>query len=268
MADIELYPGRRVAFACRSFAPNSGQHSPPGATQDRPSRWRLVAAYSAILPMVIATLSFAPAPTAIAAPCPDGSTTCAPQPTQGTQPTQGNTGPTTAPQAPNTTVPGYTPPEMPQPTQGSPGTPTLQGTVMPMPTVTAPPDSCILNCNPTQAPAPTATQPPAPTVTQSPPTEQQVPQENVTCDQAASALGSPITRSTSGGCAVTSGEAVYTRKVFNVTEEEWNNVKKVLNSMVECEWYRTRYYAWRLNSVSRCVPYKGGSALLVVIYLW
>ncbi|CAM3175732.1 polymorphic toxin type 44 domain-containing protein [Tsukamurella hominis] len=86
-----------------------------------------------------------------AAPCPDGSNTCGPQPTMGPQPTQGNGGNTTAPQAPNTTVPGYTPPDTP-PQQGSGSTPTAQGQVPTMPTGESPSNGCILNCGPTQAP--------------------------------------------------------------------------------------------------------------------
>lgn len=96
-----------------------------------------------LLPM---GLSDAPAS---AAPCPDGSQTCGPQPTMGPQPTQGNGGNTTAPQAPNTTVPGYTPPDTP-PQQGNGSTPTVQGHVPTMPTGDTPSNGCIFNCGPTQ----------------------------------------------------------------------------------------------------------------------
>ena len=93
-----------------------------------------------------AGLSDAPAS---AAPCPDGTNTCGPQPTMGPQPTQGNGGNTTAPQAPNTTVPGYTPPDAP-PQQGNGSTPTVQGQVPTMPTGESPSNGCIFNCGPTQ----------------------------------------------------------------------------------------------------------------------
>ncbi|AUN42562.1 hypothetical protein [Tsukamurella tyrosinosolvens] len=86
-----------------------------------------------------------------AAPCPDGTNTCGPQPTMGPQPTQGNGGNTTAPQAPNTTVPGYTAPDTP-PQQGNGSTPTVQGQVPTMPTGESPSSGCIFNCGPTQAP--------------------------------------------------------------------------------------------------------------------
>ncbi|KXO98027.1 hypothetical protein [Tsukamurella pseudospumae] len=99
-----------------------------------------------------------------ALPCPDGSNTCGPTtPTQDPGPTQGNGGNTTAPQAPNTTVPGYTPPDTPAPTQGNGGG--FQGTAMPMPTPDqTDPNACIANCGPTQAPqqAPQTGQPTAP----------------------------------------------------------------------------------------------------------
>ncbi|WP_336672272.1 hypothetical protein [Tsukamurella sp. USMM236] len=103
---------------------------------------------AAALVLLPAGLTDAPAN---AAPCPDGSNTCGPQPTMGPQPTQGNGGNTTAPQAPNTTVPGYTPPDTP-PQQGNGSTPTVQGQVPTMPTGDSPSNGCILNCGPTQAP--------------------------------------------------------------------------------------------------------------------
>ncbi|MFD9826518.1 hypothetical protein ACFWXB_03490 [Tsukamurella tyrosinosolvens] len=114
---------------------------------------RVAAAIGAVgvasaLVLLPAGLSDAPAN---AAPCPDGSNTCGPQPTMGPQPTQGNGGNTTAPQAPNTTVPGYTPPDTP-PQQGNGSTPTVQGQVPTMPTGDSPSNGCILNCGPTQAP--------------------------------------------------------------------------------------------------------------------
>ncbi|KXO92749.1 hypothetical protein AXK58_19325 [Tsukamurella tyrosinosolvens] len=114
---------------------------------------RVAAAIGAVgvasaLVLLPAGLSDAPAN---AAPCPDGSNTCGPQPTMGPQPTQGNGGNTTAPQAPNTTVPGYTPPDTP-PQQGNGSTPTVQGQVPTMPTGDSPSNGCIFNCGPTQAP--------------------------------------------------------------------------------------------------------------------
>lgn len=114
---------------------------------------RVAAAIGAVgvasaLVLLPAGLSDAPAN---AAPCPDGSNTCGPQPTMGPQPTQGNGGNTTAPQAPNTTVPGYTPPDTP-PQQGNGSTPTVQGQVPTMPTGESPSNGCIFNCGPTQAP--------------------------------------------------------------------------------------------------------------------
>lgn len=114
---------------------------------------RVAAAIGAVgvasaLVLLPAGLSDAPAN---AAPCPDGSNTCGPQPTMGPQPTQGNGGNTTAPQAPNTTVPGYTPPDTP-PQQGNGSTPTVQGQVPTMPTGDSPSNGCIFNCSPTQAP--------------------------------------------------------------------------------------------------------------------
>ncbi len=114
---------------------------------------RVAAAIGAVgiasaLIMLPVGLSDAPAS---AAPCPDGSNTCGPQPTMGPQPTQGNGGNTTAPQAPNTTVPGYTPPDTP-PQQGNGSTPTVQGQVPTMPTGDSPSNGCIFNCGPTQAP--------------------------------------------------------------------------------------------------------------------
>ncbi|KXO99072.1 hypothetical protein AXK58_24265 [Tsukamurella tyrosinosolvens] len=112
---------------------------------------RVAAAIGAVgvasaLVLLPAGLSDAPAN---AAPCPDGSNTCGPQPTMGPQPTQGNGGNTTAPQAPNTTVPGYTPPDTP-PQQGNGSTPTVQGQVPTMPTGDTPSNGCIFNCGPTQ----------------------------------------------------------------------------------------------------------------------
>lgn len=114
---------------------------------------RVAAAIGAVgvasaLVLLPAGLSDAPAN---AAPCPDGSNTCGPQPTMGPQPTQGNGGNTTAPQAPNTTVPGYTAPDTP-PQQGNGSTPTVQGQVPTMPTGDTPSNGCIFNCGPTQAP--------------------------------------------------------------------------------------------------------------------
>lgn len=112
-------------------------------------------------------------PQAAAALCPDGSQTCAPQPTQGGGPTQGNQVPTTAPQAPQTTVPGQAPDTGLQSPPQNGSTPTVQGNVPTMPTVTQAPDGCIVNCqSPTQAPtqaAPTEQAPTSPTqaVTQS-----------------------------------------------------------------------------------------------------
>lgn len=102
------------------------------------------------------------APTANAAPCPDGSQTCGPQPTQDPGPTQRNQGPpTTAPQAPQTTVPpnADTGAQSP-PTNGNPG---FQGTVQAMPTPDNP-NGCIVNCGQTSQ-----TQGVGPTTAQAPP---------------------------------------------------------------------------------------------------
>ncbi len=88
-----------------------------------------------------------------ALPCPDGSNTCGPTaPTFDPGPTQG--GNTTAPQAPQTTIPGYTPPNTPAaPTQGTPNdggnfhvqTPDFG---------TPEPGSCIVGCDATPAQPP------------------------------------------------------------------------------------------------------------------
>ncbi len=100
-------------------------------------------------------------PQAAAAPCPDGSQTCAPQPTQGGGPTQGNQVPTTAPQAPQTTVPGQAPDTGLQAPTQSGNTPTVQGDVPTMPTVAPTQSDCIVNC-PTPTQAPPQTQAPSP----------------------------------------------------------------------------------------------------------
>ncbi|KXP08724.1 hypothetical protein [Tsukamurella pseudospumae] len=102
--------------------------------------------------LILLPMSLSDAP-ANAAPCPDGSQTCGPAPTQDPGPTQGNGGNTTAPQAPNTTVPGYTPPDTLAPPQGNGSGNTFQGTARPMPTPDqVDPNACIANCGPTQAP--------------------------------------------------------------------------------------------------------------------
>jgi hypothetical protein len=117
-------------------------------------------------------------PAATAAPCPDGSgNTCGPQPTQDPGPTQGNQGgPTTAPNAPQTTVP---PNDTGAPTQSQSSNGTgLQGTVQSMPTADNP-NGCIVNCGPTQTgPAPTVTQRPPSDGPQSPSTTQGVTTES------------------------------------------------------------------------------------------
>ncbi|WP_147291119.1 hypothetical protein [Tsukamurella paurometabola] len=145
---------------------------------------RIAAAIGAVgiasaLVLLPAGLSDAPAN---AAPCPDGTNTCGPQPTMGPQPTQGNGGNTTAPQAPNTTVPGYTAPDTP-PQQGSGSTPTVQGQVPTMPTGDTPSNGCIFNCGPTQAPQtgqPTAPQNGQNPVTTAPNTPATTPQAPTT----------------------------------------------------------------------------------------
>lgn len=93
-------------------------------------------------------------PAANALPCPDGSQTCGPQPTQDPGSTQGNQGPpTTAPQAPQTTIPPNV--ETGGPTAPTQGNGTFQGTVQAMPTPDNP-NGCIVNCEPTAArPTPT-----------------------------------------------------------------------------------------------------------------
>lgn len=106
-------------------------------------------------------------PAATALPCPDGSQTCGPQPTQDPGPTQGNQGPpTTAPQAPQTTIPPNTDTGTASaPTQGGNG---FQGTVQAMPTPDNP-NGCIANC-PTQGPQNPATTVAPPTQAQQSPT--------------------------------------------------------------------------------------------------
>ncbi|MGC5023573.1 DUF2599 domain-containing protein [Tsukamurella sp. DT100] len=120
----------------------------------------------AILALVVAVLVGASGtlagsdllPAATALPCPDGSQTCGPQPTQDPGPTQGNQVPTTAPQAPQTTIPPNTDTGGPTPpTNGNPG---FQGTVQAMPTPDNP-SGCIVNCGPTQTQAPTESPTPA-----------------------------------------------------------------------------------------------------------
>ncbi|QRY85720.1 hypothetical protein JVY00_06520 [Tsukamurella tyrosinosolvens] len=115
-------------------------------------------------------------PVASALPCPDGSNICGPTaPTQDPGPTQGNGGNTTAPQAPNTTIPPNQDTGLPNPPANGNGS--SQGTVQAMPTPdNVNPNSCIAGC-PTQ----TA---PAPTVTQTPPREPDAPtQERPTVTQ-------------------------------------------------------------------------------------
>lgn len=128
-----------------------------------------LAAGALTIPSQIAPLEILPQ--AVAAPCPDGSNTCAPQPTQGGGPTQGNQPGTTAPQAAQTTIPGQAPDTgLQAPTQGA-NTPTAQGNVTPMPTVEPTQSGCIYNCTtqaPTQTPARTGEQ--APTQTARPDT--------------------------------------------------------------------------------------------------
>lgn len=89
-----------------------------------------------------------------ALPCPDGSQTCGPQPTQDPGATQGNQGaPTTAPQAPQTTIPPNV--DTGGPTAPTQGNGAFQGTVQAMPTPDNP-NGCIVNCEPTAArPTPT-----------------------------------------------------------------------------------------------------------------
>lgn len=127
-------------------------------------------------------------PAATALPCPDGSQTCGPQPTQDPGPTQGNQVPTTAPQAPQTTIPPNTDTGAPSPpTNGSPG---FQGTVQAMPTPDNP-SGCIVNCEPTQPALTTGQSPPTTggqaTVTNSTPTttiDQTTTTENQRCEVA------------------------------------------------------------------------------------
>ena len=199
MSDTELSPKLRIAFACRSVPPSGGRRklTPPAPEPPKLHRWRKLV-YAAILPLLVTTLSFSAAPAM--AVCPPGATTCipGPDPTQGPQPTQGGV-PTTAPGAPQTTVPGYTPPDTPSaPTQGNGG---FQGTVMPMPTPDdVDPNSCIMNCTPTQAP--TVTQ--APTTAQQPPTTgQSPPTTGAQTNNRATSVSEPPRNSTSD-CRVNS----------------------------------------------------------------
>lgn len=125
-----------------------------------------VAAIAALIIAITGTLAGSDLlPAATALPCPDGSQTCGPQPTQDPGPTQGNQGPTTAPQAPQTTIPpnADTPAQTP-PTQGNGG---LQGTVQAMPTPDNP-NGCIVNCGPTQTGTPTTAQAPPASTPQQP----------------------------------------------------------------------------------------------------
>lgn len=137
-------------------------------------------------------------PQAAAAPCPDGSQTCAPQPTQGGGPTQGNQIPTTAPQAPQTTIPGQAPDTgLQAPTQGG-NTPTAQGNVPTIPTITTNPSDCIVNCT-TSTPAPES-----PRATTQQPSASSVPEsdhEDIVkkCIQAAAQLGTPAVSLNGGG---------------------------------------------------------------------
>ncbi|BDD82324.1 hypothetical protein TPB0596_20870 [Tsukamurella pulmonis] len=130
------------------------QNSDPNLRTDdpAPTGQRVAAAIGAVgiataVILLPAGLSSTPAN---ALPCPDGSNTCGPTaPTFDPGPTQG--GNTTAPQAPNTTIPPNVDTGLPQaPTQGNGG---FQGTVQQMPTPdNVDPNSCIFNCGPTQAP--------------------------------------------------------------------------------------------------------------------
>lgn len=131
----------------RDSNPNLDTHEPASTGA------RVAAAVGAVgiasaLVLLPAGLSSAPAN---ALPCPDGSNTCGPTaPTFDPGPTQGSG--QTAPQAPQTTIPGYTPPNMPTPpTQG---TPNDGGNIhVQTPDFGTPgPNDCILNCGPTQAP--------------------------------------------------------------------------------------------------------------------
>ncbi|BDH56479.1 cytochrome b/b6 domain-containing protein [Tsukamurella sp. PLM1] len=139
------------------------QDSDPNLRTDdpAPTGQRVAAAISAVgiaSALILLPVGLSDAP-ANAAPCPDGSQTCGPQPTQDPGPTQGNGGNTTAPQAPNTTVPPDTNTGlMPPPAQGNGSG--FQGTARPMPTPDqTDPNACILNCGPTQQPqAPQAPQ--------------------------------------------------------------------------------------------------------------
>lgn len=130
-----------------------------------------VAAIAALIIAITGTLAGSDLlPAATALPCPDGSQTCGPQPTQDPGPTQGNQGPTTAPQAPQTTIPpNADAPAQTDPTQGNGG---FQGTVQAMPTPDNP-NGCIVNCGPTQTGAPTTAQAPPSSTPQQPSTPTQ-----------------------------------------------------------------------------------------------
>ncbi len=138
---------------------------------------RVCAALFAMLTLVatVAVLGDERMPAANAWPCPDGTQTCGPQPTQGPEPTQGPQ--TTAPQAPQTTIPPNVDTGLPSPTQSGNG-PTLQGTVQAMPTPDPTQDGCIVNCS-TGTPSPTTTGPVQPTTTAArpSPTQSQTQQE-------------------------------------------------------------------------------------------
>ncbi|MET9326478.1 hypothetical protein [Tsukamurella sp. NPDC003166] len=129
-------------------------------------------------------------PAASALPCPDGSQTCGPTPTTDPGPTQGNQVPTTAPQAPQTTIPPNIDTGAPSaPTQGNG---TFQGTVQSAPTADNP-NGCIVNCNPTQPPTPNSTSGQDPTTAAAPSGSETSPQSREVvyrkCIQAAMETG-------------------------------------------------------------------------------
>lgn len=117
-----------------------------------------IAVVLATVPLAASMVLASNMPAARALPCPDGSMTCGPTaPTF--DPTPGGGANTTAPQAPQTTVPPATDGGLPQaPTQTSPNTGGNIHVQTPDFGTTAPPPDCILNCEPTPTvqPSPTA----------------------------------------------------------------------------------------------------------------
>lgn len=200
-------------------------------------------------------------PVASALPCPDGTNTCGPTaPTQDPGPTQGNGGNTTAPQAPNTTIPPNQ--DAGQPTPPANGNSGFQGTVQSMPTPDkVDPNSCIAGC-PTQ----TA---PAPTGTQAPPTQGQQQQDRPTQQPTVTTTPArPSTPTTTGTPTPTTSRQldkdttdVEARQVVRKEEEMLCDVSTSAFTMGLATNCRPRY-SYESKGSSMGFPKKGDTLLL------